>query len=49
MAAQGDIDNHGVALRQPMPDWLGKRGLDGGPLGAQDFAHIYSFLKSQTQ
>ena len=40
MAAQADMDNNGVALRKPMPDWLGKQGLDGGPLGAQDFAHI---------
>lgn len=49
MAAQGDIDNNGVALRLPMPDWLGKKGLDGGPLGAGDFADIYAFLKTQTQ
>lgn len=49
MAAQGDMDNMGVALRAPMPDWLGKMGLDGGPLGAQDFADIYAFLKTQTQ
>jgi mono/diheme cytochrome c family protein len=50
MAAQADIDNNGVALRRPMPDWLGKKkGGDGGVVSAQDFAHIYAFLKTQTQ
>ena len=47
IATLGDFDNHGVALRKPMPDWLGKPGLDAGPLGAQDVAHIYAFLKTQ--
>ena len=49
MSALGDIDNNGVALRVPMPDWLGKKGVDGGPLGGQDFADIYAFLVTQTQ
>lgn len=48
-AAQADMDNMGVALRKPMPDWLGKMGAGGAPLSAQDFAHIYAFLKTQTQ
>jgi mono/diheme cytochrome c family protein len=48
MAAQGDIDNNGVALRQPMVDWLGKKNnVDGGVLNAQDFANIYSYLSTQ--
>jgi hypothetical protein len=49
MSTLGDIDNNGVALRKPMPDWLGKTGLDGGPLGAQDFADMYAWLKTQKQ
>ena len=49
MAAQADMDNQGVSLRKPMPDWLGKKGVDGGVLSAQDFAHIYAWLKTQTQ
>ncbi len=50
MAAQADVDNNGVALRRPMPDWLGKKkNGDGGTVNAQDFAHIYAFLKTQTQ
>jgi hypothetical protein len=48
VGAQGDFDNNGVALRLPMPDWLGTKSPDGGTIGAQDFAHIYAFLKSQT-
>jgi hypothetical protein len=50
MAAQGDLDNNGVALRKPMVDWLGKKNnVDGGVLNAQDFANIYSYLLTQTQ
>jgi mono/diheme cytochrome c family protein len=49
VAAQADIDNHGVALRVPMPDEVGKKNADGGTVSAQDFAHIYAFLKAQTQ
>jgi Cytochrome c len=48
MAAQADIDNNGVALRIPMPEFFdGEDGL-GGILGAQDFADIYAWLKTQT-
>jgi hypothetical protein len=48
MAAHADIDNNGVALRIPMPEFFdGKDGL-GGTLGAQDFADIYAWLKTQT-
>ena len=49
MAAQADMDNNGVALRKPMPDELGKKNADGGAVSAEDFAHIYAFLKKQTQ
>jgi hypothetical protein len=48
MSAQGDIDNMGVALRQPMPDWLGRlNNVDGGTLNARDFANIYAYLSTQ--
>jgi hypothetical protein len=47
-ATQADINNNGVALRIPMPEFFdGKDGL-GGILGAQDFADIYAWLKTQT-
>ena len=50
MAAQGSIDNSGVALRLPMTDYLGApNGLDGGTLTSQDFADIYAFLVTQTE
>jgi hypothetical protein len=49
VAAQADMDDNGVALRKPMPDELGKKNADGGTVSAQDFAHIYAFLKAQTQ
>ncbi len=49
MAAQADIDNRGVALRKPMPDWFGGTNGSGGTLSAQDFADIYAWLKTQTQ
>jgi mono/diheme cytochrome c family protein len=49
MAAQADMDNMGVALRAPMPTFMGKLNAAGQTLGAQDFADIYAFLKTQTQ
>jgi hypothetical protein len=49
MAAQGDMDNYGVALRQPMPDWLGKTNAAGQTLSAKDFADIYAWLKTQSK
>jgi hypothetical protein len=48
LAAQADVDNSGVALRSPMPDWFSGTSLDGGALSAQDFADIYAWLKTQT-
>ncbi len=47
MAAQGDMDNNGVALRQPMPDWLGRLNASAQPLSGKDFADIYAWLKTQ--
>jgi hypothetical protein len=50
MAIQADIDNNGVALRGPMPDFFQAVTDDAGAtLGAQDFADIYAWLKTQTQ
>jgi hypothetical protein len=49
MAVQADIDNAGVALRAPMPDFFGVTTDDAGtPLVAQDFADIYAWLRTQT-
>jgi hypothetical protein len=49
MAAQADIDNDGVALRPPMPTFFDTSDGTGKNLGAQDFADIYAWLKTQTQ
>jgi hypothetical protein len=49
MAAQADIDNKGVALRAPMPVFFAKAKANGQVVGAQDFADIYAWLKTQTQ
>jgi mono/diheme cytochrome c family protein len=49
-AARSDVDNTGVVLRVPMPDWLGSPNpASGHPLTTQDFADIYAFLKTETQ
>ena len=49
MAAQGDIDNNGVALRAPMVNKLGDLGPSKKPVNGQDFANVYSWLLLQTQ
>jgi mono/diheme cytochrome c family protein len=50
VAARADMDNHGVALRLPMVDWLSfPNRANGQVLSTQDFADIYAFLKTQTQ
>ena len=49
IAAQSDMDNAGVGLRQPMPMWAGGNNGTGNPLNAQNFADIYAWLKTQTQ
>jgi mono/diheme cytochrome c family protein len=49
VAARADMDNGGVALRLPMPDWLSQLNpADGQPLSTQDLADVYAFLKTQT-
>jgi mono/diheme cytochrome c family protein len=42
VCARADIDNAGVGLRQPMPEW------QLSTLTTQDFANVYAFLKTQT-
>ncbi len=49
VGAQADIDNHGVALRSPMPQWAGANLGNGHTLDAQDFADLYAWLLTQTQ
>jgi mono/diheme cytochrome c family protein len=50
VASRADMDNAGVALRLPMPDWLSAPNpATGAPLATQDLADIYAFLKTQTQ
>jgi mono/diheme cytochrome c family protein len=48
IASRADVDNGGVSLRLPMPDWLNRPGPTGHALTTQDFADIFSFLKTQT-
>jgi hypothetical protein len=49
VSARADMDNGGVALRLPMPDWLSEPDPEAGaPLTTQDFADIFAFLKTQT-
>jgi hypothetical protein len=50
VAARADMDNGGIALRFPMPDWLETTDpATGYPLATQDFADIFAFLRTQTQ
>ncbi len=49
IASQADVDNRGVALRKPMPYWLGGTSADGGTLGPQDFADLFAWLTTQPQ
>lgn len=46
MAARADVDNGGLVLRTPMPDWLSAKA-GGQLLTTQDFADIYAFLQTQ--
>lgn len=48
MAARADVDNCGITLRKPMPDWY-SIPVSGRFLTGQDFADIYAFLATQTQ
>ena len=50
VASRSDVDNDGITLRLPMPDWLSRPNpATGLPLTTQDFADIYAFLQTQTQ
>jgi mono/diheme cytochrome c family protein len=50
VSCRSDVDNGGVTLRAPMPDWLvTPNPATGQPLTTQDFADIYAFLQTQTQ
>lgn len=48
-AARADVDNAGVALRSPMPDFERLADRDGALMTAQDAADIYAFLQTQQQ
>jgi hypothetical protein len=49
VASRADMDNGGVALRFPMPDWLSQANpMTGQLLTTQDLADMYAFLKTQT-
>jgi mono/diheme cytochrome c family protein len=45
-AARADIDDGGVVLRYPMPDWLSEP-VAGALVTTTDFADIYAFLQTQ--
>jgi mono/diheme cytochrome c family protein len=47
MAARADMDNEGLTLQSPMPDWLSLPTASGDTLSTQDFADIYAFLTTQ--
>jgi Cytochrome c len=47
VAARSDMDNGGLELRSPMPDWLTEKTTAGAVLSTQDFADIYAFLMTQ--
>jgi mono/diheme cytochrome c family protein len=49
VAARADMNNGGVTLRLPMPDWLATvNPATGAPLTTQDLADIFAFLQTQT-
>jgi mono/diheme cytochrome c family protein len=48
-AARADVDDGGVTLREPMPDWLSEPNpLTQQLFTTQDFADIYAFMQTQT-
>jgi hypothetical protein len=50
VAARVDVDNVGLSLRVPMPNWLAQPDLaSGSTLTTQDLADIYAFLRTQTE
>lgn len=48
MSARADVDNCGLVLRRPMPDWL-STPVEGHLLTDQDFADMFAFLATQTE
>ncbi|HEX4453965.1 MAG TPA: c-type cytochrome [Kofleriaceae bacterium] len=46
VAARNDMDNGGLELRAPMPDWFADTST-GALLSTQDFADIYAYLVTQ--
>jgi len=49
VSARADMDNGGVTLRFPMPDWLSEPDPEAGaPLTTQDLVDIFAFLQTQT-
>jgi mono/diheme cytochrome c family protein len=48
MAARADMDNGGLTLRLPMPDWLTQKIPGSTPPTTQDLVDIYAFMKTQT-
>jgi hypothetical protein len=50
VAARSDMDNAGIALRAPMPDWLSRTSATSRqPPTTQDFADIFAYLATQTK
>jgi hypothetical protein len=50
LAARIDMDDGGVALRQPMPSWLTETSPSThGLLSTQDLADVYAFMQTQMQ
>jgi hypothetical protein len=48
MSARADMDNGGLTLREPMPDWLVTHEANGNPPTTQDLVDICAFMKTQT-
>lgn len=47
LAARADVDDEGVRLCAPMPNWMTKPGESGEKLTTQDFADMWAWLKTQ--
>ena len=50
IGSRADIDNGGLTLRAPMPNWLAETvGTTNQPLTTQDFYDIFAYMATQTQ
>ena len=50
IGSRADMDNGGLTLRAPMPDWLAETvGTTNQPLSTQDFYDMYAYMATQTQ